>query len=255
MKYFKFSKNTALNTLPIFYYPIIFSTADFCPFVLCFGRYGRVPKPIQPLTYPSKEDPHASESETASKSKCVVKRGKLSKQQTSQKFKKPRLVTIRSSKSDFSDEESENEFENNQMEGEHLGCRSSKDAEASLFVPSSLHPTNMVVSEVDDAMVEVSRTVSCFVSCIDTIIFFYSFIFLHNSVSIILCLTLLFICAWFYMTSFKPSNSKLSLTSWTVCLMCWAFPKMHCSPIPLVRRHKMTQALLSHVNISWTCWL
>ncbi|XP_037548495.1 transcription factor TFIIIB component B'' homolog [Nematolebias whitei] len=119
-------------------------------------RYGRVPKPIQPLTYPSKEDPHASESETTpAKSKCVVKRGKLSTQQSSQKVKKPKLVTIRSSKSDFSDEESENEFENNQMEGEHLGCRSSKDAEASLFVPSSLHLTNMVVSEVDDAMVEL----------------------------------------------------------------------------------------------------
>lgn len=146
----------------------------FVRLVLCFGRYGRVPKPIQPLTYPSKEDPHASQSETTpAKSKCIVKREKLSTQQSTQKFKKLKLVTIRSSKSDFSDEESENEFESSQMEDDHLGCGSSGDAEASMFVPSSLHPPNMVVSEVDEAMVEVSRTVSFFIFCIDTISYYY----------------------------------------------------------------------------------
>ncbi|XP_017283039.1 transcription factor TFIIIB component B'' homolog isoform X2 [Kryptolebias marmoratus] len=120
-------------------------------------RYGRVPKPIQPLTYPSKEDPHSSESETTpAKSKCSVKRGKSSMLQSAQKLKKPKLVTIRSSKSDFSDEESENELEDRRMEDEqHFGCSSSRDAEASMFVPSSLHPSNVVVSEVDETMVEL----------------------------------------------------------------------------------------------------
>ncbi|XP_013885327.1 transcription factor TFIIIB component B'' homolog [Austrofundulus limnaeus] len=115
-------------------------------------RYGRVPKPIQPLTYSSKEVPHASDSETTpAKSKRVVKRRKSATLQSTQKLKKPKLVTIRSSKTDFSDDESENEFEDRREDG----CSSSRDAEACMFAPSSLHPTNTVVSEVDETMVEL----------------------------------------------------------------------------------------------------
>ncbi|XP_072227461.1 uncharacterized protein [Leuresthes tenuis] len=120
-------------------------------------RYGRVPKPTQPLNYPSKEDTHSPASETTpsspsaskSKTKSTGKRGKSSKPQSAQKSKKPKLVTLRSSKSDFSDEEDED------GQAEHpLTYSSYKDADSSLFVPSSLHSSNPEISEVDESMVE-----------------------------------------------------------------------------------------------------
>ena len=126
-------------------------------------RYGRVPKPTQPLNYPSKEDTHSPASETTpsspsaskSKTKSTGKRGKSSKPQSAQKSKKPKLVTLRSSKSDFSDEEDED------GQAEHpLTYSSYEGADSSLFLPSSLHSSNPEISEVDESMVEVRGAVS-----------------------------------------------------------------------------------------------
>ncbi|XP_041825699.1 transcription factor TFIIIB component B'' homolog [Melanotaenia boesemani] len=123
-------------------------------------RYGRVPKPIQPLNYPSKEDQPSSASDTTpaspsasqSKPKHTAKRGKPSNPQSAQKSKKPKLVTLRSSKSDFSDDEDECQWEDVHMP---FACSSSKDSDASVFVPASIDASNSEILEVDENMVEL----------------------------------------------------------------------------------------------------
>ncbi|XP_035996610.1 transcription factor TFIIIB component B'' homolog [Fundulus heteroclitus] len=116
-------------------------------------RYGRVPKPTPAFAYACKEESHSSVAETTSashsaskpKPKCAPKRGKSLKPQPDQKAKKPKLVTLRSSNSDFSDEEDD--------ERQDPGCSSSKDM--SSIMVDGLHTINTVISEVDDPMVEL----------------------------------------------------------------------------------------------------
>ncbi|XP_051794459.1 transcription factor TFIIIB component B'' homolog isoform X4 [Acanthochromis polyacanthus] len=129
-------------------------------------RYGRVPKPTKPLTYPAKEDARSSASETAPaspagsagsaakpKPKGTAKRRRSSKPESPQKSKKPKLVTLTASQSDISDEDDEVE------EGE-LACSSSGDGHTPIFVPASLNTSHSGISEVDETMVEVRDTVS-----------------------------------------------------------------------------------------------
>ncbi|XP_023121277.2 transcription factor TFIIIB component B'' homolog isoform X3 [Amphiprion ocellaris] len=124
-------------------------------------RYGRVPKPTKPLTYPAKEDVHSSASETTSaspagstasaakpKPKGTAKRRRSSKPESPQKSKKPKLVTLRASQSDFSDEDEE-------VEEGQLACSSSRDGHAPIFVPASLNTSHSGISEVDETMVEL----------------------------------------------------------------------------------------------------
>ncbi|XP_045922961.1 transcription factor TFIIIB component B'' homolog isoform X2 [Micropterus dolomieu] len=129
-------------------------------------RYGRVPKPTKPLTYPAKESAHSSASETTPaspgvsaprpKHKCTAKRGRLSKSQSSQESKKPKLVTLRASQSEYSDEENENQWDEEEMEEEqHPACSSSKDSIAPVFVPVSLRSPHPVISEVEETMEEL----------------------------------------------------------------------------------------------------
>ncbi|XP_038589444.1 transcription factor TFIIIB component B'' homolog isoform X2 [Micropterus salmoides] len=129
-------------------------------------RYGRVPKPTKPLTYPAKESAHSSSSETTPaspgvsaprpKHKCTAKRGRLSKSQSSQESKKPKLVTLRASQSEYSDEENENQWDEEEMEEEqHPACSSSKDSIAPVFVPVSLRSPHPVISEVEETMEEL----------------------------------------------------------------------------------------------------
>ncbi|XP_027881110.1 transcription factor TFIIIB component B'' homolog isoform X1 [Xiphophorus couchianus] len=107
-------------------------------------RYGRIPKPNLAFAYPSKDELHSSETETSSasksKAKGALKRGKSLKPQSDQKPKKSKLVTLRSSKPDFSDDEDE----------EDAGCSSGKG-----IMSSGLHSLNAVISEVDDPMAEL----------------------------------------------------------------------------------------------------
>lgn len=134
--------------------------------MIVFCRYGRVPKPTKPLTYPAKESAHSSSSETTPaspgvsaprpKHKCTAKRGRLSKSQSSQESKKPKLVTLRASQSEYSDEENENQWDEEEMEEEqHPACSSSKDSIAPVFVPVSLRSPHPVISEVEETMEEV----------------------------------------------------------------------------------------------------
>ncbi|XP_070780752.1 transcription factor TFIIIB component B'' homolog [Enoplosus armatus] len=129
-------------------------------------RYGRVPKPTKPLTYPAKDDAHSSASETTPagctgsvakpKLKCTAKRGRSSKPQSAQESKKPKLVTLRASQSEYSDEEDEKQWEEEEVEeDQHPGCSSSKDSIAPVFVPASLRSPHPMISEVEETMEEL----------------------------------------------------------------------------------------------------
>uniref|UniRef100_A0A3Q3JT77 Myb-like domain-containing protein n=1 Tax=Monopterus albus TaxID=43700 RepID=A0A3Q3JT77_MONAL len=119
-------------------------------------RYGRVPKPTKPLTYPSGEDAHSSASESHPASSARNKRRKLLKPQSAQESRKPTLVTLRASQSDYSDEENEQQQEEEEEEEEqHLPCSPSKDSIAPVFVPASLRSPRPVVSEVIETVEEL----------------------------------------------------------------------------------------------------
>ncbi|CAJ1070398.1 transcription factor TFIIIB component B'' homolog isoform X3 [Xyrichtys novacula] len=130
-------------------------------------RYGRIPKPIKPLTYPAKEETHSSASESTPaspaaassstakpKSKPAAKRARPSKVQPVQESKKPKLVTLRASQSDSSDDENDHQWEEYEAEEEqHLA--SGNDSIASAFVPASLRSQHPLISEVEETMEEL----------------------------------------------------------------------------------------------------
>ncbi|KAM9338709.1 uncharacterized protein ABDE67_018246 [Symphorus nematophorus] len=132
-------------------------------------RYGRVPKPTKPLNYPAKDDAPSSAPETTPaspagstasaarpKPKCTAKRGRSSKTQSTQESKKPKLVTLRASQSEYSDDENEKQWEDDEVEEEQQpGCSSSKDGIAPAFVPASLRSPQPVISEVEETMEEL----------------------------------------------------------------------------------------------------
>lgn len=138
-------------------------------FVIVFCRYGRVPKPTKLLTYPGKDDEHSSTSETTPSSpvqhsasaakpkpKCTAKRGRPPMPQSDQESKKPKLVTLRASQSDYSDEENEQQWEQEEAEEEqHPACSPNKDSIAPAFVPASLRSPQSKISVVEETMEEV----------------------------------------------------------------------------------------------------
>lgn len=128
-----------------------------------------MPKPTKPLTYPAKEDTHSSAPEatpaspavssasaTGRKPKCTAKR-RSSKQQSVQESKKPKLVTLRASQTEYSDdEENEKQWVDDDMEEEqHSACGSSRDNSETAFVPASLRSPHPVIVEVEETMEEV----------------------------------------------------------------------------------------------------
>ncbi|KAK2818716.1 hypothetical protein Q5P01_024277 [Channa striata] len=130
-------------------------------------RYGRVPKPTNLLNYSSKGDAACSESDappsspngnsaSATKPKSKAKRARASKPQSDQEAKKPKLITLRASRSDFSDEENEEECEQEEaMDEQDPECSSSKDGTPAAFVPASLRSPRPVVSVVEETMEEL----------------------------------------------------------------------------------------------------
>ncbi|XP_065821684.1 transcription factor TFIIIB component B'' homolog isoform X2 [Labrus bergylta] len=121
-------------------------------------RYGRVPKPTKPLNYPAREDAHSSASESTSapsarpEPKPPAKRGRTSKAQSAQESKKPKLVTLRASQSDYSDEDNDEQWE--EQVAEQPACGSSNDSNAPAFVPASLRSPHPMMSEVEETMEE-----------------------------------------------------------------------------------------------------
>ncbi|XP_016894410.1 transcription factor TFIIIB component B'' homolog isoform X5 [Cynoglossus semilaevis] len=125
-------------------------------------RYGRMPKPTKPLTYSAKEAEHsdapaASSVDTAasnlkSKPKCSTKRGRTSKQQSAQESKKPKLVTLRASQLQYSDDEEETQLEDHEEPEREVD---SEDGTACVFVPASLRSPPPVIAEVEETMEEL----------------------------------------------------------------------------------------------------
>nr|XP_043868060.1 transcription factor TFIIIB component B'' homolog isoform X3 [Solea senegalensis] len=134
-------------------------------------RYGRMPKPIQPLNYPAKEAAHSSSSDatpgspvgstastTKPKPKCKAKRVRLSKQESAQVSKKPKLVTLRASCTEYSDDEDERQqghAEIEEEEEEQFACSLIEDSSAPVFVPASLRSPCPVISQVEETMEEL----------------------------------------------------------------------------------------------------
>ncbi|XP_067339986.1 transcription factor TFIIIB component B'' homolog isoform X1 [Channa argus] len=129
-------------------------------------RYGRVPKPTKLLTCSSKEETKCSESDdpptspnrnpasaAKPKPKCKAKRGRPSNPQSDQESKKPRLITLRASQSDFSDEENEEEW--GIMEEQDPACSLSNDGSPPAFVPASLRSPHPIISVVEETMEEL----------------------------------------------------------------------------------------------------
>ncbi|XP_053195480.1 transcription factor TFIIIB component B'' homolog [Scomber japonicus] len=128
-------------------------------------RYGRVPKPTKHLNYLAKEDGHSSASETTPaspartaaaaasdakpKAKCAAKRTRLSKPKPVQESKRPKLVTLRASNSDYSDDEDGNQTEIKEVEDPWPVCSSAKDSSAPAFVPDILKSPQPEIIEVE----------------------------------------------------------------------------------------------------------
>lgn len=135
---------------------------------VCLCRYGRMPKPTKPLSYPSKEDTHSppsSSSEATSapttgpsaprpRSKCPAKR--RGKAPSVPEPKRPKLITLRASQSEYSDddEDGNQEWAGPGRQQQQLGCASSSDG-AAAFVPASLCSLHPVSVEVEETMEEV----------------------------------------------------------------------------------------------------
>ena len=99
------------------------------------------------------------------KPKCTAKRGRSSKQQSAQQSKKPKLVTLRTSRSEFSDDDDdddEKQQDQSEIEEEEEDplCSPGEDSTAPVFVPASLRYRHPVISEVEETMEEVGETVS-----------------------------------------------------------------------------------------------
>ncbi|XP_028318750.1 transcription factor TFIIIB component B'' homolog isoform X2 [Gouania willdenowi] len=122
-------------------------------------RYGRLPKQTKPLII---EDSHSSASETqltsqvgsppsAANTKTSAKKRISTKPQPSKASKKPKLITLTASQSDFSDEEGEDGSKDEELALEQQQLAYSSD---SVFVPASLHTPQPVIPEVDETMAE-----------------------------------------------------------------------------------------------------
>lgn len=172
---------------------------------MVFYRYGRIPKPTKPLTYSDNDETNASVSETApaspagstsatkQKLKCTAKRKRSSKPQSVQESKKPKLVTLRASQSEYSDdEENEKQLEEEEVEEvQQPECSSGSQSSAAAFVPSSLRSPRPVITEVEETMEEVTIFHHALHRCVPSIYFTF------GKMS---ALSTYFFCAWRYVS-------------------------------------------------------
>lgn len=231
---------------------------------LSFARYGRMPKPTKPLTYPARDDSPSEPEEApsspsgcpakATKSKCTMKKRKLlSKSPAAHKSKRPKLFTLRAREVGISDEEEEAE---GQWDVEQQP-QCSSTLEGCAFVPPSLCSPRLLTAEVEERVEEV-----------DMRGFYFSFVFhdyyltsFHASIHFSFFSNLVFLLCLPSLSIIQSLRSPFhlhltnSLMFWSICLMFWALPKMLCALMLLASWHLMKQALLNPVNINWTCWL
>ncbi|XP_053722407.1 mucin-17 isoform X2 [Synchiropus splendidus] len=112
-------------------------------------RSGRMPKPIQHLSYTTKEDSTSENNQssaTGTAPKQRQKRGRESKSQSAPVPKKSKLVTLTASQSDYSDDEDDPvRDEDEEDEGLKHGMELSpgKESSAPAFVPVCLRPARV----------------------------------------------------------------------------------------------------------------
>ncbi|KAM4635704.1 uncharacterized protein ACJ7VT_010842 isoform 2-T2 [Polymixia lowei] len=136
-------------------------------------RYGRMPKPIQHLNYPAKEDAPSPASEaspgsaspagslnSAAKPKRPARKDKAPKTPLVQQSKKSKLVTLRACPSEYSDDEEEKQREAEEVEEQHDPTGPDKDSSAPVFVPVGLRSPQPVVAEVEETMEELDILVN-----------------------------------------------------------------------------------------------
>lgn len=213
--------------------PTRYSIGETCiisdPIVLfhssgCSCRYGRMPKPTKPLTYPTKEDTHSSPTEDAPaspmglsaprpKSKCPAK--KKGKMPSAPEPKRPKLITLRASQSEYSDDEDENQGWPGPEQ--QLVCGGSRDSTAA-FVPASLCSLHPVTVEVEETMEEVQGVL--LLSAQIHVIHSFNFLQLSS-----FSVDVRFFVHGFTL-HFQTLRSTLSSISWPACPTCWASPKM-----------------------------
>lgn len=123
-----------------------------------------MPKPTKPLTYSARDDSppspgatHASPPGSPTKStkpKVTLKKRKLpvkaAAATAAHESKKPKLFTLRASRSEYSDDE---EAEAQWEEEEQPECSSAR--ESSVFVPASLRSPNLLMATVEESVEEV----------------------------------------------------------------------------------------------------
>lgn len=145
-----------------------------------------MPKPTKPLTYPARDNsPSAPEATPSSplgspkkstKPKSPGKKRKLppksSAAAAAHESKRPKLFTLRASRSEYSDEE---ETEGQWDEEQQPECSSVR--EGSAFVPASLRSPHLLMSEVEEVGIPVNINVFFFfyfniVTCIHPLILF-----------------------------------------------------------------------------------
>lgn len=129
---------------------------DDCIISVCVCRYGRMPKSTNPLSYPCSEDTHSPPSEatptsptgpSAPRPKSKGPAKKKGRTPPVQEPKRPKLITLRASQSEYSDDEDENQ--------EWAGAEQRLDCSSAAFVPASLCSLHPVTVEVEETMEEV----------------------------------------------------------------------------------------------------
>ncbi|XP_067114801.1 transcription factor TFIIIB component B'' homolog [Osmerus mordax] len=130
-------------------------------------RYGRIPKPTQHLNYPAKDDGPAPPCD-AEGPNAPPRRGKLrpgpSLPQSKGKAspRKPKLVTLRASQSEESEEEGDEPLGEGLPEEEdlHLPTSPAMENQAPVFVPYTLRSPQPVASELEETMEELDISIN-----------------------------------------------------------------------------------------------
>lgn len=157
-----------------------------------------MPKPTKPLTYPGRDNsPSAPEATPSSplgspkkstKPKSPGKKRKLPSKSSAaaaaHESKRPKLFTLRASRSEYSDEE---ETEGQWDEEQQPECSSVR--EGSAFVPASLRSPHLLMSEVEEVGIPVNINV----------FFLFQHRHMHPSInSFFQNSPLCFFCAWLH---------------------------------------------------------
>lgn len=214
-----------------------------------------MPKPTKPLTYPARDDAPSTPEDTpsspsgcppkATKPKCTAKKRKtLSKSPAVHTSKRPKLLTLRALREEYSDEEEE---EAGGRWDQELQPECSSAGECGAFVPPSLCSPQLLMADVEERVEEVGLPAIIHVFFLN---YYYltsshasihfSFFSTRFSLVFLLCMSLQSITQT--LRCHFPPHPTNSLMFWSICPMSWALPKMLCAPMLLASWHIVRQA-------------